>query len=1216
MINPKDSYVAKVVEQLEKEKLFSSEELSLIEDYLCGDAGEEVLAKIGYHDLSNVAEPQSINNLYAYLLEKGRNDEAKRLEELLFGIGEASCYKMLSLLAFNPQRPQDKRFSLEPAKMVAIHASLLGGNQYRLKKQEFENLIANAENQPECLKKAMEYRTGTSPNGILVLMTTYFYTKYPTVKEGMKLEGEDAALMKRYENLVVESIPQIYAGKLSAQDAKEIMAAVTEDRVDEHILSLADGHGNISNLMLVILGGTAFVNHGLSSILRNVVAVCLAANVGTTLCDIEAMDLRRDLMGDVGGSFDQVFHMCSKDYIQWAARNRKMKILEKQFVRNQDVFLEYMDAADYSTYNMMAPIVKKAAPELFKKRMSGEGAKQQSKLIDAFVRSASAQLKPAADDIRKYLSEGGIEHVYACKDILKNCYYWASNANGLLKTYQMNYGYDALSDRCDTLMLASNGYSLYRDFIDKDSKVDKAQVKRVFAAADAEGLNLVTQLEGCVYILDSGYNETWTKAFKNAAMEVFRNYLAKKREETLSAFKEAGSVGRSFGLSIMAEHAEENKETILSFTQDSAKSVKETLLGILYEQKDWEEDIVALLSSKKAGERDTAIRVLAKWRDEAQAEAAKGKAASNQSGTVSDQGGAVSDKGKAVLAEKYTQILSKALEAEKNAKVRAVLEGVLHMSVEATEGGKVVTLDEMVKELHKGNKKRSLAWAYETPFSKVHKKDGTEADEAYLQAIFLCYCAMSPCGVNQSAAALAKELDEREFAVYVNELFDKWMEAGAESKKRWVLYASAIHGGDDIVKKLHHQIQEWPQEARGAIASEAVQALALSPKPQGLLIVDGISRKFKFKQVKAGAVKALEFAASQLGITTEELADRIVPNLGFDENMQRIFDYGERKFTVTITPALEIEVFDASGKKLKNLPAPGKKDDEVKAAAAYEEFKQMKKQMKTTISSQKMRLEMALSTERQWSVQSWKDLFVKNPIMHQFAIGLIWGVYEDRKLVSSFRYMEDGSFNTEDEEEFILPEDGQDAQSAGQGQSIGRGQSIGLVHPIELSKESLQTWKEQLEDYEIVQSIEQLDRQIYYRTEEEGNQKELERFGGVIVNDLSLSGKLMTQGWYRGDVEDGGCVHTYFREDKELDLGAVLYFSGTYVGGMNEDVTVYEIRFFKSGNLSTWSYDREVEAKSCLLSEVPERYFSEIVLQVTKATAASREKDANWKKGR
>ena len=51
---------------------------------------------------------------------------------------------------------------------------------------------------------------------------------------------------------------------------------------------------------------------------------------------------------------------------------------------------------------------------------------------------------------------------------------------------------------------------------------------------------------------------------------------------------------------------------------------------------------------------------------------------------------------------------------------------------------------------------------------------------------------------------------------------------------------------------------------------------------------------------------------------------------------------------------------------MKNLPAPGKRDDEKKAAAAYEEFKQMKKQMKEVIASQTMRLEQALSSARLW----------------------------------------------------------------------------------------------------------------------------------------------------------------------------------------------------------------------------------------------------------
>ncbi|MDE7281688.1 MAG: hypothetical protein K2N36_08120, partial [Ruminiclostridium sp.] len=36
-----------------------------------------------------------------------------------------------------------------------------------------------------------------------------------------------------------------------------------------------------------------------------------------------------------------------------------------------------------------------------------------------------------------------------------------------------------------------------------------------------------------------------------------------------------------------------------------------------------------------------------------------------------------------------------------------------------------------------------------------------------------------------------------------------------------------------------------------------------------------------------------------------------MPDFGFDENVERVFDYGERKFIVTLTTALEIEVFEA-----------------------------------------------------------------------------------------------------------------------------------------------------------------------------------------------------------------------------------------------------------------------------------------------------------------
>ena len=261
------------------------------------------------------------------------------------------------------------------------------------------------------------------------------------------------------------------------------------------------------------------------------------------------------------------------------------------------------------------------------------------------------------------------------------------------------------------------------------------------------------------------------------------------------------------------------------------------------------------------------------------------------------------------------------------------------------------------------------------------------------------------------------------------------------------------------------------------------------------------------------------------------------------------------------------------------------------AAAAYAEFKQMKKQLKTVITNQKMRLEQALTAERLWNCAAWEELFVKNPVMHQFAIGLIWGTYENGELKDTFRYMEDGSFNTKDEEEFDLPSDTQ----------------IGLVHPIELSEEDLSVWKEQLSDYEIVQPIEQLERAVYRITEEETGTAELTRFGGKLLNGLSLSGKLQGMGWYRGSVQDAGVYYTFYREDG--DMGVELEFSGSYVGDENDEVTVYGAAFYRARTVKRGSYvyDTIKKENQYKLDQVSPRYFSEIVLQLTKATASSQE---------
>ena len=204
-------------------------------------------------------------------------------------------------------------------------------------------------------------------------------------------------------------------------------------------------------------------------------------------------------------------------------------------------------------------------------------------------------------------------------------------------------------------------------------------------------------------------------------------------------------------------------------------------------------------------------------------------------------------------------------------------------------------------------------------------------------------------------------------------------------------------------------------------------------------------------------------------------------------------------------------------------------------------------------------------------------------------------------LRQSFRYMEDGSFNTIYEEEYAIPENAK----------------IGLVHPLELSQEEKTAWIQQLKDYEIIQPFAQLERKVYVMTEAEKEEKSLERFGGYGMNALSLLGKMQKFGWRRGDAEDGGIFYTYYTEDTGLGLGAELHFSGTYLGRRDEDVTIYGIWFYNTGSTTHGSdmYDGVDEEKAYLLEEVPPRYFSEIVLQLTKVAALSEAHDEDWKKG-
>jgi len=958
-------------------------------------------------------------------------------------------------------------------------------------------------------------------------------------------------------------------------------------------------------------------------------------------------------------ALEEVLWIPDETYIRWAILRREKEILERMAVKAPEVIGEVIKKIPTEDYGYLLAQVKHANPKLYE-----EEGKQYA---EDYRRIAAEQdvkkYKPGQDRALNYLlGEAELGDILPYVEQWRELYLYDTQKCSRIHGY-LDYGEKQLYRRALVLECLCLEKDYFRQYWVEDGPelkeawrnnakyLEECQMEGIARLLEAEKVPARYQIDffGTMYNGVYEYNNgapTATLLCVKMLAEARKDW----RQEWVDASKNSCMEARMIAIRVMEQRWREFKDVLLGCASESAKQVREVLRVIYIRHPDWEEDILEMLKSSKGSCREMAAEVLKAW------------------GT-----------------EKYRQALEQALAAEKTKKLRTTIQNILFPQEASADaegqpdgaessggsGGKAQTVDELIKEILMGGRKRKLTWLSPETLSKVHMLNGEEASEDYMAAILVSYADMEKLGVNKEAGRLAAGLRRDELAAYIREVYGRWMEDGAQAKKKWVIYASSIYGGEAMVPILYAQIQEWAKNVRGAMAAEAVKALALNGTSTALLQVDQIARKFKFRQVKSAAAEALDYAAEQLGISREDLEDQIVPNLEFDERMERIFDYGKRQFKVLLTPNLSLEVYDGNGKELKNLPAPGKTDDPELSKEANEAWKLLKKQLKTVVTNQKTRLEQALRINRQWTPEKWQALFVKNPVMHQFAIGLVWGVYEDGVLKDTFRYMEDGTFNTADGEEYELPKagsmdeeqadtrdfaDGTDqseAQNAagsgelteqerfvgqeqltsqersidqkqlgGQGQSngqeqltaedqltrqgrfIGRGRFIGLVHPIELSDEALAAWKEQLSDYEITQPIEQLERPVYRVTEEEKEAKELIRFGGVAVNGLSLSGKLQDMGWYRGEVLDGGGYDTFYRYDQ--DRGVTLEFSGTWVGGENETVVVYEAYFYQPGVMEkVGNYRQPIRHK---LGQVEPRYFSEVVLQLTRATASSQER--------
>lgn len=380
---------------------------------------------------------------------------------------------------------------------------------------------------------------------------------------------------------------------------------------------------------------------------------------------------------------------------------------------------------------------------------------------------------------------------------------------------------------------------------------------------------------------------------------------------------------------------------------------------------------------------------------------------------------------------------------------------------------------------------------------------------------------------------------------FAHSAFETWLAQGADGKSSWAMISLGWFAGDDAVRRLTPLIRKWPGEGGAKRAQLGLDVLAKIGTDAALSNVYSISQKLKYKSVEARATEVVQEIADSLGLTPEELGDRVVPDFGLDENGTTWIDYGPRKFQVRMDETLTPVVFDEAGKRLKSLPKPGKSDDADVAKEEKKRFGALKKDLRSVSKQQVQRLELAMCSGRSWEAHSFQEYFVDHPLI----VNLV------RRLV--FACGKSGTLFTVDESHQPI-----DAK----GDAVTLKGKVSLVHPIDWPEKKRAAWGEYFADFELLQPFEQLARQTYDVADYKVKKNRIVDLDMKMPAPKWVFG-IEKRGWARYDIIDGGGFYAHERLGPD-GVCAIIGFEGAVAISYIEEkeaVDVRDILFSKDG---------------------------------------------------
>lgn len=431
------------------------------------------------------------------------------------------------------------------------------------------------------------------------------------------------------------------------------------------------------------------------------------------------------------------------------------------------------------------------------------------------------------------------------------------------------------------------------------------------------------------------------------------------------------------------------------------------------------------------------------------------------------------------------------------------------------------------------------------------------------------------------ADLLKAYLDRSVLDAFTWKLFETWLKAGGPAKDKWALAAIGRLGSDALVPRLAPLLREWPGESQHQRAVFGLQTLRALGSDAALMALNGIALKLKYKGLQEKARELMEEIAVSRGLSSEQLADRVVPDCELDARGSRVFNFGPRQFHLSLGPELKPRLRDGAGKFRPDLPTPNASDDAGLAATAVEQWKLLKKVLRDVLKVQSARLEDAMVSCRRWTASEFEALLVRQPVMINLVRQLVFAAYDEAgRALQTFRVTEDQTLAGPDDDSVAAP-------------ATDR---IGVVHPAHLDAATLSAWKQVLSDYEVLPPFRQLDRPIFQAEPDDLPKRELTRFKGPWIPGIVVFGTLESAQWRRQSPGDGGSFWQHGKYFHAANVTACIRYSGMGVGYFEARQQIEEVCFL-SGNVRLDGYGTGEGGKR-EISEVDPIALSETFLVV------------------